>query len=97
MSDRQKTSNVLGTALLCVGLLCVFFGERVFAQDMARNVGTGVGVLLLLVASVLRVNGFNRSQGDVRGVEARLLATYAGVFVALLLYALTTDASIAML
>jgi hypothetical protein len=92
VSEKQKTSNLLGTSLLVAGLFCVFAGERVFGQDMLRNVGSGLGVLLLLIASVLRVNAFNRAQGDVRGVEARLLAAYAGVLAALLLYALSTDA-----
>ncbi|HEY2734948.1 MAG TPA: hypothetical protein VGI70_13225, partial [Polyangiales bacterium] len=63
MSDKQKTSNLLGTGLLCTGLLFVFLGERVLGQDVARNLGSGLGVLLLLAASVLRVNAFNRSQG----------------------------------
>ena len=97
MSDKQKTSNLLGSGLLVAGLFCVFAGERVFGQDMLRNVGTGLGVLLLLISIVLRVNAFNRAQGDVRGVEARLLAAYAGVLTSLVLYALTTDATLELL
>jgi hypothetical protein len=97
MSEFQKTSNWLGTALLVAGLVCVFAGERIFGQDTLRNVGSGLGVVLLLVASVLRVNAFNRAHGDVRGVEARLLAAYAGVLAALLLYALSTDASLELM
>jgi hypothetical protein len=93
MTDKQNTANALGTALLCAGLLCVFLGERVLGQDLARNIGSGLGVLLLVVACVMRVTAFNRARGDVRGVEARLLAAYAGVFAAMLLYALSTDAA----
>jgi ABC-type uncharacterized transport system involved in gliding motility auxiliary subunit len=91
MSDSQKTSNLLGSALLCAGLACVFFGQRVFAQDTGQLVVTGLGIVLVLAATVLRALAFTRATGDVRGVEGRLLLAYGAVWLALGLYGLTTD------
>jgi len=91
MSDSQKTSNLLGSALLVAGLVCVFLGQRVFAQDTGQLVTTGVGVLLLLAATGLRAAAFVRSTGDVRGVEGRILVAYGAVWLALGLYVLTSD------
>ena len=91
MSDTQKTSNLLGSGLLVLGLFLVFLGERVIGQDTGRHVSTALGVLSLLAATGLRVAAFTRARGDVRGVEGRILGAYAGVWLALGLYALSTD------
>jgi len=91
MSDSKKTSNLLGSTLLVAGLVCVFLGQRVFAQDTGQLVTTGLGVLLLLAATGLRAAAFVRSTGDVRGVEGRILIAYGAVWLALGLYALTSD------
>jgi hypothetical protein len=91
MSDKQKTSNLLGSVLLCAGLLVLFVGERVLGANLGRTLGTSLGVLLLLAACGLRGVSFARASGDARAVEARLLASYAGVVVAMVLYALSTD------
>jgi hypothetical protein len=90
-NESQKTSNLLGSALLCVGLVCVFFGQRVFAQDGAQMVGTGLGLVCLLIATGLRAAAFLRAQGDVRGVEGRLLLAYGAVWLALGVYGLSSD------
>lgn len=91
MSDSQKTSNLLGSALLGAGLLCVFLGQRAFGPDTGQLLATGLGVALLLVATGMRILAFTRARGDVRGVEGRILAAYVAVWVALGLYALTSD------
>ena len=91
MSDSQKTSNLLGSALLGVGLVCVFLGQRAFSQDTGQLITTGLGVVLLLVATGLRAVAFVRASGDVRGVERRILMAYGAVWLALGLYALTSE------
>jgi len=92
MSDTQKTSNLLGSGLLVLGLFLVLLGERVIGQNTGRLVATALGVVSLLAATGLRVQAFLRSHGDVRGVEGRILAAYGGVWLAGVLYALSTDA-----
>lgn len=91
MSDSRKTSNLLGTGLLCAGLLVLFIGERVLGQDLGRKIGSGLGIALLLGAFALRVQGRAAAKGDARAVEARLLGAYGGVLIALILYALSVD------
>lgn len=91
MSDTQKTSNLLGSGLLVLGLFLVFMGERVFGQDTARHVATALGAIILLVATGLRVAAITRAHGDVRGVETRILIAYVGVWIALALYGLSTE------
>jgi hypothetical protein len=95
MSDSQKTSNLLGSVLLGVGLLGVFLGQRVFAADTSQLVVTGLGLLCLMIATGLRIRAYLRSTGDVRGVEGRVLLTYAAAWLALGLYALTSDRMLA--
>ncbi|MET0389130.1 MAG: DUF4350 domain-containing protein [Polyangiales bacterium] len=91
MSDSQKTSNLLGTGLLAAALFLLFLGERVLGQDGAKLVAEILGGAALLAALALRTQAFVRSRGDVRGVEARILAAYLAVVVALGLYGLSTD------
>jgi hypothetical protein len=90
-TDTQRTSNQLGAGLLGLGLGLIFLGERVFGQDTARHIASALGCLSVLASCVLRGRSFLRSQGDVRGVEGRLLLGYGAVVVALVLYGLTTD------
>jgi hypothetical protein len=91
MSDSQKTSSLLGSSLLVAGLACVFLGQRAFSQETGQMLATGLGVVLLLVATALRAVAFVRATGDVRGVEGRILVAYGAVWLALALYALTSD------
>lgn len=97
MSESQNTSNLLGSGLLCAGLALVFLGERVFGQDIGRQLATGAGVLCLLIATGMRVLAFARATADVRGVEGRSLSAYAATWVALGLYALTSESVLNML
>ena len=54
MKDSQKTSNLLGSALLGLGLVGVFLGQRVFASDTSQLVVTGLGLMCLLIATGMR-------------------------------------------
>ncbi|HKU41692.1 MAG TPA: DUF4350 domain-containing protein [Polyangiales bacterium] len=92
--NNQQTSNVLGSVLICAALFAILFGERVFGEGSLRTACSSAGVLMLLAALGLRIAAFSRATGDVRGVEQRLLGSYLGVTVALLLYALSTDAAL---
>ncbi len=91
MSDQQ-TSNVIGSVLICTALIAIFIGERVLGEGTLRTVFTAAGGLLVLAGIGVRVMALTRAQGDVRAVELRLLAAYAGVALALILYAISTDA-----
>ncbi|HEX2678989.1 MAG TPA: DUF4350 domain-containing protein [Polyangiales bacterium] len=92
MSGERKTSSVLGASLLAASLVLVLLGERVLGAGALRSAATGAGALLFLVASALRIGALRAATGDVRAVEARLLASYGGVLLALVLYAGSTDA-----
>ncbi|HET6332893.1 MAG TPA: DUF4350 domain-containing protein [Polyangiales bacterium] len=91
MSDQQQTSNVLGSVLMCAGLLAIYLGERVFGEGNGRTAATVLGALLVVAAFGMRGAALSRAKGDVRGVEQRLLGSYIGIIVALGLYALSTD------
>jgi hypothetical protein len=92
--NKQQTSNVLGSVLICSALLLILVGERVFGEGTLRTACSALGVLLLLSALGLRVMSWSRASGDVRGVEQRLLGAYLGVTAAMLLYALSTDVAL---
>lgn len=94
MTDQQQTSNVLGSLLMCAGLLAIYLGERVFGEGTGRTAATVLGALLVIAAFALRGAAFSRAKADVRGVEQRLLGAYIGVLVALGLYALSTDSGL---
>jgi hypothetical protein len=91
MTDQQQTSNVLGSVLICAGLLAIYVGERIFGQGNLRTAATAAGAILVLGAFVMRGMALSQAKGDVRGVEQRLLYAYIGVAVSLGLYALSTD------
>ncbi len=92
MSDKQKTSNVLGSSLLLASLVLLFIGERAAGTDKLHHALSGLGTLAFVVALGLRIAAFRAAKGDVRAVEARLLASYGGVLLALFAYACSTDA-----
>jgi hypothetical protein len=94
MTDQQQTSNVLGSVLMCVGLLAIYLGERVFGEGNGRTAATILGALLVLAAFGMRGAAFSRAKGDVRGVEERLFGAYVGIAIALGLYALSTDSGL---
>jgi hypothetical protein len=91
MSGKRKTSTILATALLLVGLLVVFVSQRIMGEGHPRDYTSYAGVFLLLAAGALRISAWSSAQGDVRAVEGRLLGAYAGVGASMLLYAFTTD------
>ncbi|MFI5305727.1 MAG: Gldg family protein [Polyangiales bacterium] len=91
MSDSKKTSSLLATGLLLTGLCAVFVGQRILGEGRAHDLVGYSGLGLLLVAGALRARAWAFANGDVRGVESRLLGAYAGVGVSLLLYAFSTE------
>lgn len=97
MSDERRTSTMTSTWLLIGGLCAIFFGERIFGEGSARDLLSYGGGGALLGSALLRVRSFVDSEGDVRGVEARLLACYGGVALSLLFYALSTEWGMALL
>lgn len=79
------------SAVFIVGLFSVFLGERAFAHlDTLRYVLTGLGVVLVAVATLVRVIALAKSSGKRRTVERTLLLCQLGGIVALLGYAATT-------
>jgi len=87
----QKTSNLLGIGLLGAGLWLLFVGERVLGFGVGRALVSGLGALAVLSACALRVLAYVRASGDVRGVEGGILAGYAAVLCALILYACSVE------
>jgi hypothetical protein len=95
MDMSRKTTGLLPSALLASGLGLVIVGERVLGSGLARVALTGGGIVLLVVAAALRGRALFASEGDQRAVEGQLLFSYAGVGLALVLYALSTDTALA--
>lgn len=88
--ESQKTSSVLGSVLLGLGLVLLLLGERVFGIDTARTALSGGGAVLVAGALVMRLQAIMAMGGDARAVEKRLLSADVGVVIALGLYALAT-------
>ncbi len=89
---KGATAGVLGSVLLCVGLVGLLLGERVLGEQ--RMLGTGLGLLAIAAAVIVRVIQWRTASGDARAVEARLVGAYGGVLVALGLYGLSTEAGL---
>ncbi|MCG8422897.1 MAG: GldG family protein [Proteobacteria bacterium] len=80
------------SALFAAGLLLLFMGERPFDElGAVRLILSGLGTLLVLGISALRVWTFAATTGERRAVERVLLFCHAGVLVSLVLYLTTTD------
>jgi hypothetical protein len=87
-------------ASLAFGLGLIFFllGERFFGHlSGARFVMTGLGLLLILGITGIRVWTMMASAGARRRVERTLLVCNAGTVLSLVLYALSTDWGMAKL
>lgn len=95
MSTASSKSGLLGSALLCGGLVLVLLGERVLGES--ASLGTIPGLIAIAAALGLRVVSFARSKGDARAVEVRLLGAYLAVLAALGLYGLTTATGVGLL
>jgi hypothetical protein len=87
----RKTSTPLPSALLCIGLVAIFVAERIFAEGGVRDLIAYGGFGLLLAAVALRLKAFGDAQGDTRAVEGRLLVSYAGIGLGLIVYAASSD------
>ncbi len=81
----------LPTGLYVVGLMGIFFGQRILEVGRPSTVVTGVGALLLLAAIAARlVRAKTRPEND-RGPERVLAGLYALGTVAVLLYFINSD------
>ena len=97
MNNKLHTSSFAATALLLAGLLSIFVSQRILVEGDAPTFALYGGALLALCALGLRMRAWLSTQGDVRAVEGRLLGAYAGVALALALYALSSAAGLKML
>ena len=96
LTSARRTTGALPSALLLAGLALLWTGERLFGTGDSRLICSGAGAALVLLGSALRVLTLSRAQGDARQVELRLLFSYVGVMVALLLYAMSTAPAMEM-
>lgn len=81
------------SGVFAAGLFLFFLGERPFDHiDGVRMMFSGAGVVLMLGVTGLRVWTMFANRDERRAVERVLLFAQLGVCLALVLYALTTDA-----
>jgi hypothetical protein len=90
MSGARATSGLLGSALVVASLALLVIAERVWVDGAVRSGLLGGAGLAFLAACSVRAVAWRRAQGDTRAVEGRLLASYAGVALSLLLYGAST-------
>jgi hypothetical protein len=85
-------SSWMTSALLGLGLLLVFIGERIFEAGDARKYTSIVGLVVLLAAVAWRAARWAKAKGDARTVERNFL--FFGVLsaVSVALYFLQSDA-----
>ncbi|MEM9193207.1 MAG: Gldg family protein [Myxococcota bacterium] len=83
--------TILTTSGVLAGLFFLFLGRQVFHFNVAGDVLTGLGMILVVAAIGGRV--FLRTKASDTGKQAELpiLYSYGGVLLALLLYWLATD------
>lgn len=74
------------SALLFLGLLLVFAGQRVLSHIGAASALTWLGLLLVVGSTGVRAWAMMREKGKRRAVERLLLLCHAGALVALLVY-----------
>ena len=75
------------SALLALGLLFLFAGERVLSHlDTASSVLTWFGLILIGGSTAIRFWAFRREKDSRRNVERLLLLCHAGVVLALVIY-----------
>ncbi len=73
-------------------LALVFLGERPFGTyETIRLITTGLGCLLVMILTAIRVVTWRAASGQKRIVEKLLLLCHIGAIASLLLYALTTE------
>jgi hypothetical protein len=75
------------SALLALGLLSLFTGQRVLAHlDSVSSVLSFLGLFLVAGSTALRAWAFVRDKGSRKSVEGVLLLSHAGVILALVIY-----------
>ncbi len=77
--------------LIAVGLLLAWVGERIVEAPGARYALTGLGALLMVAATVLRILRFTREEGALARVQRNLAFFGSLSLMALGLYALQSD------
>lgn len=77
--------------LLAIGLVLAWIGERIVEAPHARYALTGVGALLIVVATVLRILRFTREEGALARVQRNLAFFGSLSLMALALYTLQSD------
>jgi hypothetical protein len=90
----KNNTSLLSTSLALAGLCTIYVGQRILGPESGGTPVGYLGLFLFATAGGLRLRAWNAAQGDVRGVEARLLLGYAGMAVSVLLYALTTESGL---
>lgn len=86
------------SGLLWFGLVCMFIGERALGNmDTARNVFTGLGLLCIVGAAVVRVFAYMKAAPKTRQLERTILFCYLGVALSLTLYFLSTKTGVGIL
>lgn len=86
-------SSLFLSSAVSVGLVLLWVGERLVESGTTRGLLSGVGLLLIVAATVMRVlRRSSRDRADLKHVETVLLGLDGGVLLALLLYFLQSDA-----
>lgn len=77
--------------ILAVGLVLAWVGERIVESPTARGSLTGLGVLLVAAAFVIRLVKSRQQQGEARRIQGWFAALHGLALGALALYALQSD------
>src|SRR5262245_48214195 len=86
------------STVLAVALVFLWAGERIAdPEGTGRALFTGLAALLSVLALAARAFLWRRATGERKNVELRLLAATAGVVLAEILYAASTDKGLAMI
>jgi hypothetical protein len=96
MAEGRKTSGIVPSSLVIMGLALILIGERVVGTGSWRGTVSGLGSLIILAAVVIRGAAFLAAQGNRREAEADLLLAYGGVALAIVCYVLSTDPALAI-
>ncbi len=85
--------SFLLSSALAAGLVFLWVGERLVESGTTRGVLSGLGLLLVLAATVARLpRRAVKGRDDLKRVETCLLGLHGGVLLSLLLYVLQSDA-----
>src|SRR4051812_28414817 len=86
----MPAQSSLWSIIYSVGLLLVFVGERLIGSGSARSL-SAVGVLLVLLALVMRAKRAAGAKDEAKQIEKQILALYGIGALGLLLYFAQSD------